>query len=88
MISIDIGQIDNEFIDWKSVIAKSLLGEKVSVKKAGKEVLQIIPTQPTLAENHYASERRQFGLLKGKITVPNDSRWGDEEIQAMFDPVT
>lgn len=96
MISIDIHSthFNSEFnsevdfndinlIDWKALIKKSLLGEKISVKKAGVEVLQITPVTPTLAEPN--ESKREFGLLRGKITVPSDSRWGDDEVQAMFD---
>lgn len=46
MINIDMSNIDQEFIDWKAIIARSLAGEVVSVTKAGVEVLQIKPTEP------------------------------------------
>lgn len=87
MISIDIHSSDvdssfNEanFIDWKALIAKSLTGEKISVKKAGIEVLQITPVIPSVLP-----KQRKFGSLRGQITVPNDPKWGDDEVQAMFD---
>lgn len=60
------------------MIAKSLLGEKISVKKAGVEVLQITPVNPALSEP--SEKRREFGLLRGKITVPSDSDWGDDDM--------
>lgn len=85
MISIDIHSThfdgsETQFIDWQAVIAKSLAGEQISVKKAGIEILQITPVN----QAHFP-KKRQFGLLRHKITVPDDPHWGDDDVQAMFD---
>ncbi|MBS9780156.1 MAG: hypothetical protein KGV51_05960 [Moraxellaceae bacterium] len=60
MINIDMTSIDREFINWNAVIARSLVGERISVRQAGIEVLQIIPTKnkskSTLDDNGWSEE--------------------------------
>ncbi len=70
MIDIEMTAIDREFINWNAVIARSLVGERISIKKSGIEVLQIIPTKAT--ENKGAEN----------TSVQTNNGWS-EEVKAL-----
>ncbi len=51
-------------------------GEKVVIAKNNTPLVDMVPHQP--------SGKRELGLLKGKITVPDDFNEEDENINTMF----
>ncbi len=84
--------IDREFINWNAVIARSLVGERVSVKKSGIEVLQIIPTkgvEKTLVQNNNSSWSEEIKALAGSwkdfpsLTEIRSNRGVDVEREAL-----
>ena len=60
------------------LLEKMLEGEEIIIAKAGKPIAKLIPyTTP--------KPKIKFGLLKGKIKVPDDfNRMGQAEIAALF----
>ena len=59
------------------LIEKVLEGKEVIIAKAGKPVAKIVSYKEKRAP-------RQFGLLKGKIFVPDDFDEEDEQINKLF----
>jgi prevent-host-death family protein len=60
-----------------SLIAKVREGKEVIIAKAGRPVAKIVSYKEEKAP-------RKFGLLKGKISVPDNFNDEDEEINKLF----
>lgn len=60
-----------------SLIEKALNGEEVVIAKAWKPLVELVP---------FAVDKEQikFGLLKGKIRVPDDFNNFDDQVADMF----
>lgn len=59
------------------LIEKTQNGEEVIIAKAGKPIAKLISYKEKLT-------KRKFGLLKGKIFVPDNFDDEDEEINKLF----
>lgn len=90
MITVDLNHIHSDYINWQALVHKALMGERVSIQQAGKEIGQIMPSQssPVISATDAGLDtpkKRQFGKLKGQGTIPDDIHWGDDDIIAMFE---
>lgn len=63
------------------LIEKVEAGEAVTIARAGKPVVKLVPVDTSPAR-----KKRRLGFLAGQFTVPEDfDRMGEAEIQAMFE---
>ena len=74
---MQIANIHQAKTNLSKLIEMVLLGQEVIIAKAGKPVAKLVSYKPKMKE-------RIPGLLKGKITIPDNFDDEDEEINKMF----
>ena len=73
MLKIEISKAKEDLFKLISLVKK---GERVIITKNNKPVADII--------KHEKKKERQFGFLRGKLTIPADFNDEDDEINLMF----
>lgn len=68
MISIDLQNVQSDYINWQALVNKAMLGEKIAILKAGVEVANIIPSSNTKINN----DDSIFGFTKGDVQILGD----------------
>ncbi|OGM26595.1 hypothetical protein A3D00_01330 [Candidatus Woesebacteria bacterium RIFCSPHIGHO2_02_FULL_38_9] len=74
---MQVANIHQAKTNLSKLIEEVLLGQEVIIAKAGRPVAKLVSYKPKKKE-------RKPGLLKGKITIPDDFDDEDEEINKMF----
>lgn len=65
--------------------AKANLSRLINLARSGEKVIIARHNMPLVElVVHRPEGKRQLGLLKGEIEVPDDLSAGDEEVEAMF----